>query len=279
MIRKIKSLLLRTATIIQRLFDYRNYYYLGIPFTHFIMFAYNMKNGVYTTRLLRNQIKITNQFWFLHSLKEIFIDKTYLFKASNEAPYIIDCGANWGLSVIYFKTLYPKSKIVAFEADKVIYNYLVDNVRTFNYSDVSLINKIVWSEDTVLEFTSDGSLGGSISLLDLNETGKSSEAVGAISLAGYLKDQKVDFLKIDIEGAEFEVLNSCKEYLTNVEYMFVEYHSSPGKAQMLPELLAIIKAAGFRFYVKEAWNNMRYPFMDNRKKRYYDIQLNVFCFR
>jgi FkbM family methyltransferase len=40
------------------------------------------------------------------------------------SPYIIDAGANIGLSIIYFKKKYPNSKIVAFEPDKLIFNIL-----------------------------------------------------------------------------------------------------------------------------------------------------------
>src|SRR5688572_20822569 len=54
---------------------------------------------------------------FVHSYSEIFKREIYRFTTVNNAPKIIDCGANIGLSVIYFKRLYPAAKIVAFEAD------------------------------------------------------------------------------------------------------------------------------------------------------------------
>jgi hypothetical protein len=64
----------------------------------------------------------------LAGLREIYIDECYKFKAPNQEPRIIDCGANVGLSVFYFKHLYPLAKIQAFEADPVICGALRTNV-------------------------------------------------------------------------------------------------------------------------------------------------------
>ena len=44
-------------------------------------------------------------------------------------------------------------------------------------------------------------------------------------------------LKIDIEGAEFEVLDDCKNHLNNIENIFIEYHSSNKKPQQLHDIL------------------------------------------
>ena len=44
---------------------------------------------------------------------EIFLHHEYHFTAANETPHIIDCGSNIGMSVIYFKMLYPEAEIVA----------------------------------------------------------------------------------------------------------------------------------------------------------------------
>ena len=52
----------------------------------------------------------------LHGLKEIFIENIYK-QTLREKPYIIDCGANIGMSVIYMKQLYPQAEIIAFEPD------------------------------------------------------------------------------------------------------------------------------------------------------------------
>src|SRR5690349_14366069 len=67
--------------------------------------------------LFGRTLRYTNRFWLLHSLEEIFIDKVYLFHSAELSPRIIDCGANIGLSVIFFKRTFPSAKIIAFEPD------------------------------------------------------------------------------------------------------------------------------------------------------------------
>ena len=47
--------------------------------------------------------------------KEIFLSNEYYFDTSKSDPKIIDCGANIGMSILFFKKLYPTSSIIAFE--------------------------------------------------------------------------------------------------------------------------------------------------------------------
>ncbi|MDQ0640901.1 hypothetical protein QF042_004466 [Pedobacter sp. W3I1] len=91
--------------------------------------------------------------------------------------------------------------------------------------------------------------------------------------------QKIDFLKIDIEGAEYLVLKDIEDNLSNVENLFIEYHSSPDCKQTLSEILGILTKSGFRFYIKEAWDNLPIPFEHRLYKPFWDLQLNIFAFR
>lgn len=224
--------------------------------------------------LFNEQFEITSPFWFLHSLDEIFVEEVYMFRSNVEAPVIIDCGANVGLSVLYFKKLYPKANISAIEADPLICNTLKNNVRSFDLKNVNVIHSAVWYENTTLSFTSEGSVGGKI---EFGDARNSTIRVPAIRLKDYLQNQ-VDFLKIDIEGAEYDVIKDCRELFGNVKNLFIEYHVMPGEEQLLHEILQWVKEAGFKYYIKEAWNNMSFPFM----KIYDDtfqMQLNIFCYR
>src|SRR5688572_17248330 len=62
-----------------------------------------------------NGIKINykNGPEILHSLKEIFAEEIYNIDFETNNPYIIDCGSNIGLAVIYLKTRYPSAEIIA----------------------------------------------------------------------------------------------------------------------------------------------------------------------
>jgi FkbM family methyltransferase len=206
---------------------------------------------------------------------ELFQSEMYKFKASRPNPCIIDCGANLGMSVIYFKQLYPESSIIAFEADDHIFSFLEKNVKSFGYKDVELINKAVWNCDETLSFIVEGGAGGRIE--EETSIGKYKKVV-CTSLKKYLAERKVDFLKIDIEGAEYEVIKDCENELINIDYLFIEYHSMPERKQNLHKILEIVQKAGFSYHIKEAYT-AKYPFMERKLNFGMDLQLNIFCYK
>ena len=182
------------------------------------------------------------------------------------------------MSAIYFKRLFPQARVTAFEPDAAIAGMMQHNLAAFGYNDVTIEQKAVWTENAILRFNATGGLGGTL----VDEKGGAGEekfiSVNAVRLRDYL-EEKVDFLKIDIEGAEADVLKDCADKLHSVERLFLEYHSAPGKPQELSELLGILKQAGFRIYIKDAWNNLPYPFLHNHYQPFYDLQLNIFAYR
>jgi hypothetical protein len=136
-----------------------------------------------------------------------------------------------------------------------------------------LINKAVWINNKEVSFMASGGVGGHIGGEEADKT----KAVSAIRLRDLLEDS-IDFLKIDIEGAEYEVLKDCADKLVNVKNLFVEYHSLEKNEQNLDEILLIIKNAGFKYYIKEAWPNQKNPYT-NKRTNLYDLQLNIFGYR
>jgi hypothetical protein len=81
--------------------------------------------------------------------------------------------------------------------------------------------------------------------------------VRTVRLRDYL-DQPIEFLKLDIEGAEVPVLLDCSDRLEQVEHLFVEYHSFIGLPQPLDCLISILRSAGFRFYARNRPGRQEY---------------------
>lgn len=100
----------------------------------------------------------------------------------------------------------------------------------------------------------------------------------AVRLAPYL-EKPVEFLKIDIEGAEHAVLASVADRLRNVRLLFVEHHGFVGEEQRLPEFLQLLSDAGFRYYINSAYDFRRSPLRDRNANHGMDVQLNIFCVR
>jgi FkbM family methyltransferase len=227
-----------------------------------------------THNLFGKPIFFYNTEELLHAFDEIFIGQAYKLQLQNH-PYILDCGANIGMSVIYMKHSYPAAEIVAFEPDKKNFDLLEKNMQSFGYNNVTLRNEAVWNENTTLWFSSEGLMSSKIA----SEYGHNAKQIKAIRLRDLLT-REIDFLKIDIEGAEFVVLNDIKDKLHFVKNMFVEYHGNFNQNNEIVELLNMINKNGFSFYIKEASCVYKTPFYRTEDSlKLYDIQLNIFCFR
>lgn len=232
-----------------------------------------------TGKLRKHRIKgkyiyFYNATEFLHGLKEIFLDKIYSQELS-ENPLIIDCGANIGLSVIYMKELYPKATIIGFEPDQKNFELLEKNIASYGYNDVTIRKEAVWIENTDISFTSDASMSSKIEVNNLVTSNK----VKAIRLKDYLNN-KIDFLKIDIEGAEFKVLVDIEDKLHLVNNLFLEYHGMYNQQHELTNIISILSKNGFKYYIKEAANIYPQPLKKEKNVEIpYDVQLNIFCFR
>jgi len=189
-----------------------------------------------STKLMGKKLFIPDSASFLSMYKEIIEKEIYKFYTTSKNPYIIDCGANIGLSIIYFKKIFPNARIVAFEPDKKIFNLLKKNIQSFNLKNIKLIQKGVWSKKSTMNFYSEGADAGRIvTNTHINNTNK----IYTIKLNDFL-NKIVDFLKIDIEGAEVDVLENSKDKLSNVKNLFVEYHSFTNQKQRLDKIIKIL---------------------------------------
>jgi FkbM family methyltransferase len=224
---------------------------------------------------LGRKIEIVDNASYFFIKNEIFKLQIYKFNCSAEKPYIIDCGANIGLSIIYFKQLFPQAEIIGFEPDYNVFKALQHNIEAFGFANVTLVKKACWNTETILEFFSEGADAGRAAKdFDNHNIIK----VKTVSLRSFL-DKKVDFLKIDIEGAENEVLHDIQDLLGNVDKIFVEFHSFVGKEQMLPEVLTILKNAGFRFIIHHIGVHSSNPFISVVEYNNMDLQINIFGYR
>lgn len=228
-----------------------------------------------STNLFGKPFKFHNAEAFVATYNEIFVDKIYQFKSKPQKNIILDCGANMGLSVVYFSQQYPNHQIFAFEPDVEIFNILKENVETLQLKNVTLLEKAVWNKEEVLEFYTDHGMGGRV-LAEYK--GQEPTRIQTVRLLDYLS-AKVDFLKLDIEGAEDVVLKDCAGQLSQIGSIFFEYHNDINKPQTLDELLTIIKNEGYHYYIKESAVRVS-PYSDtNLICESFDMCINVFCYK
>lgn len=206
---------------------------------------------------------------FLYQVKEIVIQGIYDFPCHVPDPVILDCGANIGVSAVYLATRHPDSHMLLFEADPVIASYLERNLAQNGLGHIPVIRGAVWVHGEGVDFAQEGSEGGSIMGASPNIRVESLRLREVLSGLGH-----VDFLKMDIEGAEAEVLTDCAEQLEKVGYVFVECHCWRHRPQTLHHVLAVLAQAGFRYYLENIWPGES-PFLHGGGGPVMDVQANV----
>lgn len=211
---------------------------------------------------------------FLTSYGEIFVEQIYKIRCADESPVILDLGANIGLSVLYLKRLYPKARITAYEADPRIFACLEQNITGNGYRDVVLVNKAVWHENAVLQFSQEGGDGGRVAW----DGERGTVAVQSQDIREIMEGRTIDLLKMDIEGAEDVVLPACREYLPAVRTIFIEYHSRVDECQQLDKVISLLSGTGFRLQLQSVFCSPS-PLAERRVHSGYDLQLNIFGWR
>ncbi len=226
-------------------------------------------------KFLNFNFTVPDALSFIWQFKEIFVEEYYRFETNSQTPVIFDCGANVGTSCAFFKKKYPHSRILAFEPNPVVVSFLKANIKNNSLDNIEVINKAVWIDEKGVDLGMEDADASSIYL------GKNRMKVDSIRLKDYLeKEQTVDMLKIDIEGAEVEVLRDCKGSLANVKNIFVEFHSYSNQPQRLSEIVEVLEAAGFRYFIMQPENRVS-PLINhfNKSNPEMDLQLNIFGHR
>ena len=110
-----------------------------------------------------------------HLFKEIFADACYFFRTETETPTIFDCGSNIGMSILFFKKLYPKARITGFEPDRVTFETLQKNVVGNALSDVTVHCYALGSSNETRKF-----FGASSSRLDHEPVRETQPGTGSL---------------------------------------------------------------------------------------------------
>jgi FkbM family methyltransferase len=140
----------------------------------------------------------------------------------------IDVGANLGLyTVMLSRNSVDQRRVLSIEADPIHFSWMLKNIEANKCSNVIPLNIAAWSTETRLGMTRHvfgGSMIDSSVSLGLGPT----HEVGARSLDKVVEETKVTprFVKIDVEGAEYEVLRGLSGTLRSAKPALVFESSS-----------------------------------------------------
>lgn len=135
---------------------------------------------------------------------------------------VADAGANVGNHAVFFSKICKAEKVFAFEANPAAIALLTKNVQLNSVSvDLSHVGMALGNRDgfvVKLPATQTNNLGSTAFSPSLSPTGHR-----MTTLDGALKDRPIDFLKIDVEGMEFDVIaGAMKTINRHRPILFVE---------------------------------------------------------
>lgn len=196
------------------------------------------------------KVKFKNFEDFYWTFKEVFIDEDYYFSSKKDTPFVIDCGGNIGLATLYFKFLYPQARVLIFEPMPENITYLKKNIKQLK--DVRLVEKAVGrSRGEARMFGDRRAATLSENLIQeqnkVSDEYKGKELVVCVDTLSDYIDTDVDFLKLDIEGAEGDVLEELvsSQKIESVRQIAMEYHRVSFTENTLSRILAILEEYRF----------------------------------
>lgn len=225
----------------------------------YLVYKYFIKSKKGFRFKTRSGIKIQVPKRMLHTYKECFFDQTYLKgfpgipDLDNKAT-ILDIGANVGYFSLFMFNLYRSITIYAFEPIPANYE-LLEKYHSENPDlDFHILNqavglendKLILNYDAADKFTTSATVFNTLSQPDTIEV----KSVTLSSVAQGNHIHQIDFLKLDCEGSEYDILyNSPEELLAQIKAVSIETHPGNKKGADISSLSAYLAQHGFEIKI------------------------------
>lgn len=200
------------------------------------------------------RVAYPNQAYALFLLHEIFVNAEYDFLARTSRPRIVDCGANIGMALLFFKARYPHAEVLAFEPEPETFGRLARTIESNGLESVVAEQAAVTERGGTVTLYRDTSDAGSIvASIDRAWGGRVGTEVRAVRLSDRV-DAPVDFLKLDVEGAEYGVMRDLVSTgaIRWVREAVVEYHELADEPDAGARMMEALRTAGFDVSVRPA---------------------------
>jgi FkbM family methyltransferase len=169
---------------------------------------------------------------------------------------IIDLGAYAGLSSMHFmEQVGQNGTVIAVEADQFTLFSTEVNFRNYDRkfgTSPQLLKCAAWSSDTELQFLSEGNIGSSV--LGINSRKRFSKLVQAKTLSSIANEfnlKKIDAIKLDIEGAEFEVFKDSEFFSNHKPRIIFEAILAGRKSPPYLKALSLLESYGYSLEIIE----------------------------
>lgn len=178
------------------------------------------------------------------ALRQIFGRREVAVPFKQSPRFIVDAGANVGYASLLWANTWPGAMIVAIEPD--VCNCDMFQRNCSKYPNIRLIRGALWHRSAALAITNPDAEPWAFQIGE-SQVGDSSKSVRAFTLAEIMTEfgvDRINLLKLDIEGSELELFSSgAEEWLRHVDCLMVELHDRirPGCSAAFDRLLSSVQ--------------------------------------
>lgn len=188
--------------------------------------SFRMKRPIHGVVLLREQ---TSDFL---TFEEVILEEVYSPIATHlrNCQTIIDLGSNIGLTSLYFAARYPSCRILAVEPNPDSYAMLRANLAALIAAGrCNTLQVAAWRAEEALAIYQEPGRYSVSTVGRLTPGEKVGAGVKGMTLAEIIEHSgfdKVDLLKVDIEGSEIELFSGDRNWLQRIRAIAIEFHGN-----------------------------------------------------
>ena len=178
----------------------------------------------------------------------------------NNDDVIIDVGAHIGLFALFASQFCKNGKIFCYEPIKENYKILIENIEMNQIQNIFPNNLAVTKETSRVKiFLNDDQSGHSMFIQNKNFVEVDSKSLSDIFIDNGIKE--CDFLKLDCEGAEYEIIESLpSDLFTKINKTAIEYHMVDTKPELLEQLINKFKQFSFSVHTRSLFADIGFLF-------------------
>lgn len=156
--------------------------------------------------------------------EQVFVERQYqgVWTARRDPEWILDAGANVGLSALHFHDLYPRAQIIALEPSPANFQQLLRN--TGGIPQIIPLNAALWEKEEPVVVANPASSGCAFQVQRASQTNVAVPGYTVGHVMEMYGVERLDLLKMDIEGAEKVVFEASTGWLSKVGVLAIELH-------------------------------------------------------
>jgi len=174
---------------------------------------------------------------------EAFVKQFHVPPEKISPATVLDLGCNIGLTVAHFEALWPDADIIGVDLDAdncVVARRNCRRARILNVAVSAISGTQTYSGEEAWSFRLDPSGDRAVEARTLDEL---TDLLGG----------RADFVKMDIEGAEWEVVKAPGEWPERIGSLLIEIHGTEGRRQAgIDEMMGYLRNKGFTCRKHEA---------------------------